>query len=511
MEHFNVIVIGAGSSGGVVAARLTENPDISVLLLEAGPDFPDEEAVLPLFAVSGEHSWRVAGVPELDWRYWNTDTAKVTSGHPIRLARGKLSGGTSMVNATIAARGAPNDYNRWASMGNPGWAWDDLLPYFIRIENDLDFGDQPIHGSSGPIAVQRYKPETWAAVNRAFYEGCVQLGFEEAPDLNAPDAQTDVVGALAHNRYKEIRQGTLVTYIRAARPRPNFTIRGNANVDRILLDSAAGRATGVRYIDAHGQPVEIAADIVIVSAGVYGTPLILQRSGIGPADELQAVGVQPVVDLPVGSHLLDHPGCALTFVAPALSGSTGRLFATNVRGPAGANGEMEWQVHPFPIDEEIGTAGLWIYLPRQDAEGFVRITNADPDAAPIIDHAYNTLDSDYRRFKLAYDFCNELLATPIFQQHGAKSQMADRPFAEVLRNGINSANHQVGTCKMGPADDPTTVVGPNLLVHGFSNLMVADASIYPEHILHNTNFTCMVIGEIAAELINGQRAGGIRL
>ena len=219
MEHFDVIVVGAGSSGGVIAARLTEDEHCRVLLIEAGPDFPDEESRPPLFTVSGEHSWKTAGLPEFDWDLRNTDRSGTLGGRSIWLPRGRLMGGTSMVNATIAARGAPFDFDRWAAMGNDGWSWADLLPLFRKIETDRDFGDQPIHGNDGPLVIQRYRPESWAPVNRMMYDACVELGVREAPDLNGLDAHAGVVGAMPHNRFKEVRLGTLVTYIREARKR----------------------------------------------------------------------------------------------------------------------------------------------------------------------------------------------------------------------------------------------------------------------------------------------------
>jgi len=333
------------------------------------------------------------------------------------------------------------------------------------------------------------------------YDACLELGVREAPDLNALDAHAGVVGPMPHNRYKEVRLGTLVTYVRAARGRPNLTIYAGRHVDRIVLEG--DRARGVTYLDAAKERRTALADEIVISAGVYNSPAILHRSGIGPAEWLRPLGIDVVADLPVGRNLTDHPGFPMLFRAQGLGVTTGRFFAANVRGPANAQGEPEWQTHPFPVDEEEHTAGFWTYLTRQEATGEVRIQSADPTRPPLIDHRYNTSQRDRDRFADARSFVKAMLASRTFQSHGAVPiDDLDKPIAEALTEALGPAHHQAGSVKMGPPGDPTAVVGPDLRVHGFDNLRVADTSIYPDNVMHNTNLTAVVVGEMAARFIS---------
>jgi choline dehydrogenase len=324
------------------------------------------------------------------------------------------------------------------------------------------------------------------------------MGVRHSTDLNGRDADTGVFGRLPHNRFKEARLGTLVTYIRGARPRPNLAIRAEHLVDRVLIEN--GRARGVSVVAAQGQS-EILADEIVISAGVYNTPALLQRSGVGDPALLAALGIPVVAPLPaVGRNLTDHPGVAFFFRAEGIAATAGRMLATMWRGPADEKGEPWWQTHPFPVDEEEGICGLWSFLCRQEASGSVTITNTDPRSAPIIDHDYLGSDSDVARFADAWEANRALLATAPFRRHGANFLDPDPDLASYFNANLASAHHQSGTCRMGP-DSSANVVDPHLRVHGIDSLTIADSSVFPDTIMHNTNLTCYVIGEVAARLI----------
>ena len=244
------------------------------------------------------------------------------------------------------------------------------------------------------------------------------------------------------------------------------------------------------------------ADEIVLSAGVYNSPAILQRSGIGPAEWLRPLGLDVAADLPVGRNLLDHPGFGMRFRGEGLGTQTGRLFAANVRGPANADGEPEWQTHPFRSTKRRISRDSGPISRARKRRASCASRAPIPSAPPLIDHRYNTRERDRERFGRARAFFQEMLATQAFRRLGAEwLDDISLPIADALAEGMGAAHHQAGTARMGPAQDPRTVVGSDLNVHGFDNLRVADTSIYPDNVMHNTNLTAMVVGEVAARLI----------
>lgn len=525
---FDYIIVGAGSAGCVLANRLSADPSVRVLLLEAGPEDTAPEIHMPA-------AWVQLLGSALDWSFFCEPCGGLQD-RCIPWPRGRVLGGSSAINAMIYIRGAHEDYDLWQELGNHGWSWEDVFPYFLRAENQ-ERGASDFHATGGPLQVADLR--FTSPLSKAFVAGGARIGLGLNEDFNG--ASQLGAGLFQVTQSNGRRCSAADAYLQPIRHRANLTVQVNTRATRVV--TREGRAVAVEYISDEQLNTAEASAEVILAAGAIGSPHILMLSGIGPAGHLGTFGIHPVVDLPgVGRNLQDHPLAAVAFrcaepvsLYGAATQESMELFLQEGRGPLTSNGVEacafvktrpalrvpDLQLHFAPIGlypqpmggtEVLSAAdfhsfAIAVTLLHGESRGSIQLRSADPGVAPEIHSGYLSDAADIQTLVQGIKIAREIVASGAFDTFGVEefnpghAVQTPSELEAFVRQCLWTCFHPVGTCKMGT--DAMSVVDAGLRVHGIERLRVVDASIMPVITSGNTNAPTLMIAERAAAMIAG--------
>jgi choline dehydrogenase-like flavoprotein len=529
-EIFDYVVVGGGSAGCVMASRLSEDPTRTVCLLEAG--LPDKSPFIhvPLGVLN------ILSKPKYNWMFNGTKQEGMRGGQ-LYVPRGKTLGGSSSINGMVYIRGHRTDYDDWAALGNSGWSFNDVLPYFKKSENNEDLGDDPLHGNGGPLNVMYRK--RFNRVNETLFEVTDSMQFKRTNDFNG--AEQDGWGYMQLTQKRGRRWSTARAYLDdKVRARPNLKVITSALASKVVIEG--GRAVGVEYrrggvamrADARGE--------VVISAGGIVSPKLLMLSGIGNPDWLREHGIPVVKALPgVGKNLQDHfaawvqyqtesrepygisamamPRLAWEFLVYAFARDG--LLATNIFESGGfirtlpelSRPDIQMSFLPAfrgPPGKLLVRGHGFLMIPillRPKSRGEIRLAGTDPASPPLIDHKVYSDPDDVETLYRGYKIARRILSAPEFQKYRGKEIVPgenvqdDDAVKEVMRKYTQIIHHPAGTCKMGTDDDPNAVLDNRLRVRGIHGLRVVDTSVMPTIVGGNTNAPTVMIAEKASDMM----------